>query len=137
MFSQPLHDRPAIVDRGRKLLFGCESVVERQHRCATAQTQLPAQTVMGFQIADGEAAAMQVKQQRQSVGCRGIEPCRQRAGSPGQMQVFDAGQWRPRQVEDLGPDLVGDAGFLGRQTVQRWATGAMNPLEQAGHAGGQ
>jgi hypothetical protein len=58
-------------------MLGRKAVVQRQHRTAAAQRELAAQAVVRFQIADHEAAAVQVEQHRQALVRRRVKACRQ------------------------------------------------------------
>ena len=62
---QPLQGGEAVVDRRRKAVLRSQPVGQCHHGHAAAQGQLTAQAVVRLQAADGEAAAMQIKQHRQ------------------------------------------------------------------------
>mmetsp|Transcript_5237 Transcript_5237/g.19603 ORF Transcript_5237/g.19603 Transcript_5237/m.19603 type:complete len:289 (+) Transcript_5237:1973-2839(+) len=130
MLVQPGQSGPGIVHRGREAMLGCEPVVQRHHGRATAQAELAAQAVVGFQVADREAAAVQIEQHRQHGVARRVQP----RGPAGDFEVRHAGQRCARQVEDLGAHPVGDARFARRQAVKGRAVGAVDAFEQPGHA---
>ena len=98
-----MHGRPGVVHRGRERVLGRAPVVQRHHCAAAAARKLATQTVVGFQPADDEAAAVQVQQRRHGlvrVGVQARGP--RRAVGRGQGEVFDAIQRHPRQVQHLG-----------------------------------
>jgi hypothetical protein len=54
----------AVVDRGREAVLGAHAVVDRDDRAARAVGELAAEHVVGVEVADGPAAAVEVHQHR-------------------------------------------------------------------------
>ena len=142
--GQPGQCIPGVVRCSRKAVLGRQAVIERHHHAAGQASQFAAQHVVGLHAAHGEAATMQVEQQRQAggagiaLGGRGVEPRRQhRPAARGNAQLLHAGQRGLGHFQHAGAGLVGGAGTHRAQGVQRRAAGACHAVEHVGHLRGQ
>jgi hypothetical protein len=60
-------DKETIVNRRRKRMLGGEAIVDGEHRAARACRELPAQDIVGIQVADRPASAMEEDERGQGL----------------------------------------------------------------------
>ena len=114
---QPAIGRQRVVDRGGKLVFGREPVIDGDDGAAGAGAEIAAGEVVAFEAADGPAAAMEIENGRQQARhCAGwpVDPDTQGAGGTGQGAVEDRADRRRVSAQQLheGVEIlarVGDA----------------------------
>ena len=139
VFPQPGQRVPGVVHGGGELPFGRQPVVQRHHRALGEMGQVAAQGFVRGDVADGEAAAVEVQQHRQRV-------VRRRSEQPGlermavarrKAQVLHAMQLVGRDVEHTCASFIGQPGLRRRQRVHGHMPGAGDAVDHAAHRGGQ
>ncbi len=125
-----------VIDRRRKAVLGCQSVIQRHDHRTGAMGQLTTQAVMGFQTAHREAAAMQIQDggipaspRARPVQARPVEA----AVTTWQLKLRNLSQGKTRLVQYLGRPLVDRARLLGRALVKRHLRHSFDPLQQLAH----
>ena len=119
--ERPLGRRQRVVVAGRERMLRRQPVVDRQHPHAGQRGQPPAVAVMGLQVADGEAAAVEIDQAAAwGLGAGGgVQPRWDRTGSAADLQVLGRDVLRRVLVGRLALHLVAHADHGGRHGVQR------------------
>ena len=68
-----------VLDRGRERVLGRQAVVDADDHGADARAEQPAHALVGVEVADHEAAAVEVDDRRyRAVGVRAVDPHRHR-----------------------------------------------------------
>ena len=118
---RPSAKRPGVVDRGGEGVLGREPVVDREDRDAGVVGEQAAGAVVGVEVAEHPAAAVEVDEQRPAgpPGSRGeVEARRQRPAAAGN---FCSAPLRPRSGSGAGGaatiSRVEGAGLLWRRQV--------------------
>ena len=97
---EPVHGCPAVCDGDGKTVLRRKAVFQGDHCRTAAQCQLPAQAVVRLEVANREAAAMQIQQDRQWPLRGRVETGDQRCAILRRyLKIFDAGQGGTRQLQ--------------------------------------
>ena len=119
MLRDPLGDRVGLLDRGRVLRFGRETVVREHHRSVRADRELADQPVVGVCVAEHPARAVNVDDHRQRSGgaARAQHPHRHRARRAARHGHVGDVDLRRRDLAGL--NLVHDFAALVRAEVKQ------------------
>ena len=122
-----------IIDRGRKPVLRRQPVVDRNHARTTAVGKLPAERIVGIEIADHPAAAVVVDQRGQH-GVRRhphrpVEPQRDRTSRSRRHQVTHLGHLRRVRLQDGAARNHCDARIRRRLLLQRRPSRQLEEIE--------
>ena len=108
----PAVGRVRVVDGGRGLVFGRQSVIHREHMHARITTDQPARSVMGVEVAKHESAT--VIEHHQWCGCATaggpIVPARDHTGRAGNRHRPDSADAHIRLIQGAGEFAIAGAG---------------------------
>ena len=128
-----------VFDRRRERVLGREAVVDREHVGARVPAQQPAQAVVRVEIAEHEAAAVEVRQQRlaAAVGAAVSRGIVARAKRHGQVErhALDKTHRRGLAAERDGRGTARRARLLRRERVERRLAPTLEQRQHQLHSG--